>query len=68
MAFAMILIYLSDYVWLQIQLIYVISTMMIMYIAFQKPWERVFFNKLELMNEYSIFFLSYHLMCFTDFY
>lgn len=39
MVFAVILIYLSDYVWLQLQLNYVISTLMIMFIGFQKPWD-----------------------------
>jgi len=36
-------------------------------IGLLKPYKLPFFNKLELMNEFTVLVINYHFLCFTDF-
>ena len=66
--FSLILVFLDNYVWLQLQLSFFISTFMIIYVGHTRPWATKFQNRLELFNEWSTLVLCYHLVTFTDFY
>lgn len=64
---AMNLVFLQDYLVFQIQLNFVLSLIMIIYVGKYRPWEIHFNNKLEQFNEFSCLILQYHQMVFTDF-
>jgi hypothetical protein len=53
--------------YLQVQLIILNSALMLAYITYVKPFESTLLNNLEIFNELSILFATYHLLCFTQF-
>jgi hypothetical protein len=56
---------LKKYPYLQVLLFILHSVLMLIYIGYVKPFEHPLLNNLEIFNEVSILFATYHLTCFT---
>lgn len=66
MTFAMIVVYLTDYSYFQLQLIILQSSFMMIYI-FSNPFLDWKLNFLEIFNEGCLMLCSYHCLAFTDY-
>lgn len=59
-------IFLAEYLFLQISLTFICSTALIIYFIHFKPYRDMFMNQIELFNEFTILMLVYFLWGFTD--
>ena len=65
--FALSLFYLYDYVALQIIFFVLISEFYVIYFVHSRPFVKKSINNQEILNEVTTIFVSYHIVCYTDF-
>ena len=65
--FTLSLFYMYDYVVLQIIVFVLTSEFYVIYFVYSRPFVDNSINKQEILNEVTTIFVSYHIICFTDF-
>ena len=64
--FLLMVFYLPNYPAFQLMLWNFLNLVQVSYLLHAKPFEEPGVNKIELFNEFVIFFLSYLFLCFSD--
>jgi len=67
MAFIASVIFLDSFLWAQLAIQIMISVFMIIFLLTFWPLETFFAVRMAVMDECTVLFLSYAMMCFTDF-
>ena len=65
--FTLSLFYMYDYVALQIIVFVLTSEFYVLYFVYCRPFVDNSINNQEILNEVTTIFVSYHIVCFTDF-
>ncbi len=67
LVYAMSIAFLIEYLYAQLMLMMILSTFMITYAAYYKPYEMMILNYLEVYNECTVMAILYCCLAFTDF-